>query len=564
MNAIGIASEIFAFRWWIVWIVAALYVVPVLKLVTFPVKLSHPFFMFFNKKLGQYEHAVSWLRDTVVVAYLFLGGLWRLSFGMDAGEKNTIAVGLAALALVGLSVANRSWKQTARKRLIDFVRHFPTIHPKEFFDHLLCGSGGVRHALPEKPRHFIDPKHLDFRSQKRRKLPLKNIVAGIWSTIWCAKLSLLALNWKGADFLREAASSLAVIWGTRMAELSRAEVIVEKKAGRFNEIHGLNIYIFNHMSFLDFAMVPVVMAARKSPSPLAGEGRGEGNNLPRFLVAKDHFLDNPVFHRILGIGRVAEEMGMVFVERKEKEAAARLVVEEAAVKLVRDGIDFAIFPQGTRAVGKIAANGERMDAGYYTVGRPLRMKRDGDQIKKGAAHIATCAALILAEENVDADVNLIPIAIKGTSVIAPRGSMRIKPNVTVRLNVGKPIIIKKAEVKGIGDNSGKAYTDFVRRLHERIDHELKSTVGIHVELERRFFEDMRMVAKPLEIEEMAIAMKPWRGDDYLVHAILDCIYACKPNDWYPLLGRLMYLIRNDAKRDEMLSFKGEIIDKINV
>lgn len=555
------ATQLFEFRSWVFLVVAVLYVVPLLRLVSFPISLGHPLFMFFNKRLGLFEHAVSWFRDTVIVAYLFLFGLWQLSFGVDTAHRGKIIAGVSALALVALSAANRIWKRNARRRLIDFIRRYPLIHPKEFFDHLLCSSGGIRHALPRQPHRLIDPRHLDFRSKGNRWLPFGNIVSGIWSTMWCAKLSLLALNWKGREFLREVASALSVIWGTRMAQSARAEVIVEN-AERLNELHGFNIYIFNHGSFLDFAMAPVAMAARNFPSPPAGEGRGEGNCLPRFLVAKDHFLDNPVFHRILGIGRVAEEMGMVFVERKEKEAAARLVVEEAAVKLVREGIDFAIFPQGTRAVPKIAANGERLDAGYYAVGRPARMKRDGDHIKKGAAHIATCAAIILAEEKIDAGLNVVPIAIKGTSVVAPRGSVRIKSNVTVRLKIGEPIVIYPAEVKGIEDNSGQAYMDFVRRLHERIDHELKSVVGVHADLERRFFEDMRMVAGPFDIEEMAIAMKPWRGDDYLVHAILDCIYACRPNDWYSLLGRLMYLIRSDASRDKLLAFKSEVVDAI--
>ena len=38
----------------------------------------------------------------------------------------------------------------------------------------------------------------------------------------------------------------------------------------------------------------------------------------------------------------------------------------------------------------------------------------------------------------------------------------------------------------------------------------------------------------LQIEELAIAMKQWRGEDYLVYATLDCIYACKPRHWRPM------------------------------
>ena len=535
MEWIDLAYVIFQFRWWALWVVLALYVVPLLRLLTFPLSLGHPFFMFFNRRFGQFEHAVAWFRDTAVVAYLFLFGLWQLS--------NAPLLAAGAFFLVGLSYWNRISKRNARQRLLDFVRKYPAIHPKEFFSHLLCSSGAFRHKLPKAPYHTVDTAHLNFKSENG--LPFQNVVSGIWSTIWCTRLSMMALKWKGRDFLREVASAMSVIWGTRIAQLSKSEVIVEG-AEKLRELHGYNIYLFNHGSFIDFGMASV----------LTGK-------LPRFLVARDHFLDNPVFRSVLGIGRVAEAFGMVFVERKGNESQARAVVEEAAIKLVREGIDFAIFPQGTRAIGKKAANGERLEAGYYTVGSRARMKREGDHLKKGAAHLGACTALVLAEEKIDADVNLVPVAIKGTSIVAPKGSKRIKPNVTIRLKVGEPIIIKPGEVAGIGDNQGQTYLDFVRRLHTRIDHELKSVAGVHVDLERRFFEDMRTMAESLDIEEMAIAMKPWRGDDYLVHAILDCIYACDADNWFPFLGRLMYLIKNDATREELLTFKGEVVDKMS-
>lgn len=555
MTWLEIASEVFGFRKWAAVVVLLLYVVPVLRIVTAPVSLGRPFCMFFNRQFGRCEHAVAWFRDTVVAAYLVLFGLWHVSFGVDLGDRARALLGAAALLLVGVSIINAYMKRAALKRLIAFAARFPKIHPKEFFHHLLCSAGAFRHRLPEAPYHTIDPAHLDFRTGKGRRVPLTNVISGVWSTIWCAKLCLMAFKWRGREFLREAASSIGVIWGTRMAFLVRAEVMVED-IHRLDDITGFNIYVFNHMSFLDFAMVPVAMAARHHPL------EKRTNDLPRFLVAKDHFLDNPVFHRMLGMGMVAEETGMVFVDRREREADAKAVIEESAVKLVRDGIDFAIFPQGTRAKARFAANGTRMDAGYYAVGRPARMKRDGDHIKKGAAHLATCAALILRTEGIEADVNIVPVAIKGTSIAAPRESLKMEPNVTIHLKVGEPIVVRPSEVKGIEDNAGQAYLDFVRRLHMRIDNGLKAAFGIHVELERRFFEDMMTMAEPLDIEEMAIALKPWRGEDYLVHAVLDCIYTCKPRHWYGLLGRLMYLIRNDAARNDLLAFKGEVVDLI--
>jgi hypothetical protein len=98
----------------------------------------------------------------------------------------------------------------------------------------------------------------------------------------------------------------------------------------------------------------------------------------------------------------------------------------------------------------------------------------------------------------------------------------------------------------------------VEKLHRQIDNNLKAVWGVHANLERRFFKDMRRIASSPEIEEMSIALKPWRNDDYLVHAILDCIYTCPAALRWELLGKLIYLIRNFASREELLEFKGEV------
>jgi len=555
MAWIEIASELFALRWEIVWVIGALYLVPLVRLVTFPISLGHPFFMIFNRRLGQFEHLVAWFRDTVVVTYLFLAGLWHISIGIDIGKSDRIALGAVCLALVLLSIANYYWKRSGRRRLLDFISIHPTIHPKEFIDHLLCCAGGVRHHFPNAPYQTIDPCHLDFRSPKFRRIGLINFLAGLWCTIKLAKMPLLALKWKGRDFFMEVCSSGELIWSLVCLWMVHAEVIVEG-AQSLAGLQGFNIYLFNHMSFFDFIIAPLVLAARSKMN------ERKAILLPRFLLAKNHFLDNPLFYRILGIGRSCREFGMVFVERRGRGATANAAVDEAAEKLIRDGIDFVVYPQGTRARGRLGPAGERIDAGYYAVGSLERLKRDADHLKKGPAHIATTAALMLQGKGIDAQINLIPVALKGTGIVVPKGLSRVKPNVTVRMHVGEPIIVRPQDVAGIGSASSQPYMDFVLQLHRRIDQALKSAVGIHAELERRFFEDMRTLVEPLAIEEMAVAMKQWRGEDYLVHAILDCIYTCKAKHWRPFLGRLIYLIRHDAPRDDLLAFKGEVAEKM--
>lgn len=548
-----IAFDVFAFHLRITIIILALYFVPLVRILTLPLEAGHPFLMRINKKLGQWEHMVSWFRDTVVVVYLLGFAVWNLSFGIYYYWPRWIIMGAAALSLIVISVLNLYWKKKNRGQLLDFVRHFPTINPSEFFAHLICCAGGVRHKLPAAPYHTINPEHVDFRNSRKAKAGLKNIIVGIWSTIWLAKLLRQALKSRGRRYLREVASSLAVVWGTRLLSLAYAEMIIEG-CDKLNGLHGSNIYLFNHLSFFDFAIIPLIMAARTCDS------KDKHSNLPRFLVAKDHFIDNPIFHHVLGIGKVAQETGMIFVERRGREEEARRAIQNAAQVLVHEGADIAIFPQGSRGYGRVGPQGERIDPGYYVVGGVSRLKRDGDHLKKGAAHLAVNAATALMMEGIQTNVNLVPVAIKGTGIVVPKGSLRLIPNTTIKLIVGETVAVRADEVAGITDD--QSYNDFVRRLHKRIDHVMKTTLKVHADLERRFFEDMRNILEPLYIEEMAVAMKPWRGDDFLIHAILDLIYTCPRKYWRSLLGRLIHLVRSDVPREELLDFKAEIAEKM--
>jgi len=555
MYWLEIASDIFALRWTIVVVIGALYLIPLLRLLTLPLSSNHPIISFFNRRLGQYEHAVAWFRDTIGVTYLSLAGVWHFFIGVDIGQWDHIVLGIVCFGFIILSMASYYWKRNGRRQFLDFMCSNPTINPKEFIDNYLCMAGGIRHILPKKVQNTIDPAHLDFRSPRRKRIGIVRLLSGMWKTITLARLTSLALNWKGKEYFMEAASTVMLIWSSLVAQVAYAEIVIEG-IENLADLDGFHIYLFNHLSFLDFMIAPLALGVKLKFV------QSKVNTLPRFLLAKSHFLNNPILYGVIGLGRFCKEAGMVFVERRGRESAAKAAAKAAAEKLVRDGIDFAIYPQGTRAPGRAGPSGERIDGGYYAVGTLARLKRDGDHLKKGAAHIATEAALLLKEKGIEANINLIPVAFKGTGIVAPKGSMRIKPNVTIRMRVGEPIIVKKADVQGFESSESSAYTDFVHHLHHRIDMAFKSNLMVHGELERRFFEDMRTLVEQLDIEEMSIAMKQWRGDDYLVHAILDCIYTCKPKYWRPQLGRLIYLIKNDAARDELLAFKGEVAEKI--
>lgn len=541
------ADKIFDLDGWKLACLVFLYIVPILKIALLPFSFRGSPAFCLGKLSGMLEHVISLPRDFIVAPMLVLGAAWHIWRSGRFLSWQEFAIALAAVSLVAIGQINRISKLKNRWRLLEFIRHFPKIHPQEFFDRLLCASGALKHKLPERPLSSINPAKLDFRNgKKKRALGPIAIARGVWSTIWLTRLIILAGRRGGDEFMREVASAFAVIWGSRIAELAMAQVTIDGK-DFLPRAGGPQIFIYTHASFLDFAVAPFALAARPCSN-------GGVNCLPKFLIAKDHFIDNPIFYNVLGIGRAAKALGMIFVDRKaaDKITAAKRVAKESAAALLGASPDIAIFPQGTRALCLKGPRGERRDAAYYTVGSQDRIRAPGGHLKKGAAHICVALADELARSGRDETIKIIPIAIAGAAIACPKGSFKIYPNARIELRVGEPILV------GPSITEPENYSESVARLHTRIDCALKNLLHIHAELERRFFEDIRGMLDPMRIDEVAIAMKPWRGDDYLLHSILDAIYTCGPDLWRGFLGELIHLILNFADRKEFLTLKSKI------
>lgn len=567
MGWMEIADSLWKFRPWMVPLFAALYFVPLMRLVTYPLAHGGRIFMHINRRFGQWEHLVMRPRDTVVTAYLVGGIIWHAFVpATDTSEWMHALYALAAAMLIASSALMASFRHRGQMALLEFAGQNPRVHPQEFFDHLLCFSGMIRHSLPKEPFCTVDHSNMDFTGGKAGFLIKRDLLCGAWSTLWLGKFMVMAARIYRGKQLDEIAAALALVWAARIAQVARARITVDGSekllAGK-----AANIFVFNHMSFIDFALAPIAL----SLMPSEGKGRKEKLSIPLFLLAKDHFLDNPIYYRILGIGKAAQALGMIFVDRKGagKRERAKEVAREATAKLLHHGGGLAIYPQGSRAAPYVDHEGKRLDSGYYTVGKRERVKRDGAHLKKGAAHIAAEAALALRSSLSD-EVRIIPIAILGTGTACPRDTSKILSNVHMKLTVGEPIVIHASNTEGMASPEGARpnspeedrYFDFVEKLHARIDVTLKGAARVHATLERRFFEDIRDMLDALQHEEVALAIKPWRGDDYLFHAILDAIYACPPKRWRALHGELIHLLLNFAPRAELLAFKARIADEI--
>jgi len=114
------------------------------------------------------------------------------------------------------------------------------------------------------------------------------------------------------------------------------------------------------------------------------------------FIAKKQLAQIPLFGWAMAAGR------FIFIDRQNA-AKARRTMDEAS-RRIRSGQSVVIFPEGTRT-------------------------RDGRLLpfKKGGFHLA-----------IDAGVDIVPVAIRGSREVMPRGAALIRAG-TVQVEVGEPI-----------------------------------------------------------------------------------------------------------------------------
>jgi len=163
---------------------------------------------------------------------------------------------------------------------------------------------------------------------------------------------------------------------------------------------GTYVYMSNHQSHLD---IPVLYAAMPSPTIR--------------MVAKAELFKVPLWGRGL---RAAE-----FIEIDRADRTRAVASMQRAAELVRDGVSVYLAPEGTRS-------------------------RDGriGPLKKGGFHLALSTG-----------VPIVPVAVRGTMDILPRGGRSSKLGQTVHVHVGDPIPV----VGRAMDDLMREVADFLRK-----------------------------------------------------------------------------------------------------
>ena len=146
----------------------------------------------------------------------------------------------------------------------------------------------------------------------------------------------------------------------------------------------------NHQSHLD---IPVLYATLPSPTIR--------------MLGKKELFRIPIWGRGL---RAAE-----FIEVDRSNHARAIKSIEYAARLVRDGVSIYLAPEGTRS-------------------------RDGSigALKKGGFHLALATG-----------APIVPVAIRGTIDILPRGSRVMKTGQRVDVTIGAPISVEGRELSAL-------------------------------------------------------------------------------------------------------------------
>src|SRR3989338_1376380 len=532
-----------------------LYALPLLRLITAPVSFRGRLFLPIARILGTWERLISPLRKTFGIIFLATALLW---FSIDGFSfSNTFSLTMLPIILFLFALTWYAHEERRRSvfRFLEFVSSHPPMHPREFFALLASLSSPLRYQF-QKPVTVVVPHSVDFRKKGGTFFHFP-LLSGLFSTMTLARMLMLSSRVKGKTFLHKVAPATVMMWGLRILYLTRSALTVEG-VDRLQQKPRYALYLFNHESFLEFAIAPLVL----------------GTRLPRFLLAKDHFRDNPLLYRFLGIGKVAEALDMVFVDRskvktkEEKILRARKISKETVKKLLDDHIPLALFPQGTRARSTVTVDGKRLGAGYYTAGKHDRLSIEGGHIKKGVAYIAINAAIELQKRKSTEPVTFIPIGVTGAAVVCPRKSFRVHYGVTIHLRVEQPLLItpdmvRKLKLPERDDLPSHEYQEEINDLLKRIDRSLVLALKLHGELEGRFLELVRERRDPNMFEEIFVALREWQGkEDNLLYVILDYIFATHPSKWRPFTNQLMYLLLSQAPREQFVELKQAVADDL--
>lgn len=487
--------------------------------------------------IGSIEWGLSSLRDSLgLVAW----SVWGLSLvvAVMSGRLPTgavIAPLCGCLLAIGISLESRRHARKLRTAAIEYVLQHAMAHPQSLHDRYFAGFAPWPVAWTA-PECTLTLQTLDFRRGGRPRFRWWPVCRAAASTFFYASLVLHAARTAALrQALRTVVDRLMILWGARLADLAHLAIHVEG-IEHLHHIDGIALVCSNHASTLDFVVTPLALAF----APLTDR---EPLHI-RYLVAKDHFLENWWYYRALRIGMAVEAAGMIFTDRKGSPPQRYAALKHAAQQMVMAGVDVAIYPQGTRASVRRDAQGRLVEPGYYAIGSRARLARIGGHCKKGAARLALMAAAALAQSGEQRHVTVIPLAVEGAGGIFPKGALRIRSESVVTVRIGMPRVILPPPF---------VVEDDVVSLHRWIDQRLRDLTRIDQRLRGQFRCDVAAQHDETTWHAIEGTLRAWEADDPLPYLLLDLFYQLSPRAQRHRLGSLIATFRETGTREALLT-----------
>lgn len=490
--------------------------------------------------LGELEYFLSPIRSIIVFLPLLATLLWQLvhvaSRGLPAGQSPIFAW---VLALNILEFFHQAHQRRTQIRMVELLRVHPRLHPETFFSlyKKQMAWGGV--DLEKTELKELTLANADFRHKQRPDLEMAPLFQSFFDTVTFARLFLRVCHDVGEGYAREVADAVAIMWGKRLLQHTKACLNVtglEKLAGK----SGHFVLVFNHKSSLDFGYTFFAL----SEAPVAGRALR-----PRFIVAKDHFRDNPWVYHVMGVGRVIEVMDMIFIERKNREKGFANL-RQAARAVVERRVDIAIYPQGTRAQGNFDRAGKRRDAGYYTTVSRHNPNAPLSHLKKGTGYLVFDILDELRRHGKNEAVHLVFVGISGTATSLPKGSFKVLTENTVDYVVSDVASFSSSQLSEIVTNETSAeevrqvQDEFARKVNHLIDEKLKNAIQLYAGLRKRFLTDLKGHFRFDEdkVKIIGEGLERLSHDTDAAYKILDRVYSLPVVEWNGYLSQFSQLL----------------------
>jgi 1-acyl-sn-glycerol-3-phosphate acyltransferase len=374
-----------------------------------------------NAALGRFEGSLSRCRELLLI--LFLGALlW--SSGQQAWLFVAVASSLILLA--------RQQRFVSEILFSEWMRSNPRISPTEFYAacYLEYGPAG---CPPDWV--FTSMESGDYKFEGAKTASRWAVLRVFWQSAWLTHLIIQSERVLGAEYYKTLFDSGARLWSLVILSISESSIKTENMDKLAALPAGKRIFLFNHVSMTDFAF---------GFSALDKFIDQENKIRLRFIIAKDHFVDNPIIYSLGGIGRCIELVGMIPIDRKNSENAVS-ALEDAARQAATTNADLAIYPQGTRALKHLNERGECIDVGFYSSAKTSKAMDPCGHCKKGTAFMTLDILRQLKDSNTP--VHLVIVGIEGAGRLMPKGTLKITRGVSMRYRIGDVLTLEPKDVK---------------------------------------------------------------------------------------------------------------------